>query len=485
MYRFISLILITLALIGTPASYVFADNANPDLAIIDNLSSAFERVSKRIAPSVVAISAVKKAKKVKSETGRSNSRRGRSPLDELFGRGNSPFDELFGNRRAPSRETPENGLGSGVIVSKDGYILTNNHVIEGADELTVTMQDDTIYEAKLIGGDPRSDIAVIKIEATDLRAARLGDSAKLKVGQWVVAAGSPFNLQQSITAGIISATGRSDVGIADYEDFIQTDAAINPGNSGGPLVALTGEVVGINTAIFSKSGGYMGVGFAIPVSMAKNIMDSLIKNGKVERGFLGVVIQKFDKDLAGSFGFSETDGALVSEVNEDSPAKRAGVMVEDIITKFDGVRIKNPSHLKNRVGQTDPSLKVNMEVFRNGKYKTLTVKVGKLESDKEEAEPESEEVVNELGVDVSEITPEIKYKLGLKNDEGVVVTFVEPASIAQNNGLRRGDVITKLNGKEVSTSKDFYSKISKANFKKGVRIAIKRKGGRLFLFIKE
>ena len=485
MYRFISLILISFALITAPASSVFADNANPDLAIIDNLSSAFQRVSKRIAPSVVAISAVKRAKKIKRDANRRQG--GRSPLDEFFGGGRSPFDELFGNRRAPRGNSPEGGgIGSGVIVSKDGYILTNNHVIEGADELKVTMQDDKTYEAKLIGGDPQSDLAVIKIEAKGLKAARLGDSDKLKVGQWVVAAGSPFNLQQSITAGIISATGRSNVGIADYEDFIQTDAAINPGNSGGPLVALTGEVVGINTAIFSKSGGYMGVGFAIPVSMAKNIMASLIEDGKVERGFLGVIIQKLNKDLAESFGFSETDGALVSEVNEGSPAERAGILTEDIITRFDGVRIKNPSHLRNRVGQTDPNLQVNMEVFRKGKKKTLTVKVGKLEADEaEQAVEESQEIVNELGVDVSDITPEIKYKLDLKSEDGIVITAVEPGSIAQYNGLLRGDVITRLNGQVISTSKDFYSKISKANFKKGVRIAIQRKGGRLFLFIKE
>ncbi len=452
-----------------------------ELKLIDNLSSAFERVSNVIKPSVVSISSIKKAKKIANNMKKSPQAPGQAPLDNFF---NEEFLERF-FEQMPDSGAPSRGMGSGVVVSDDGYILTNNHVIEGADEIEVVMYNEKKYDAKLVGADPKSDIAVIKIDQKDLKFAKLGNSDDLKVGQWVVAAGAPFNLTQTITAGIISATGRSNVGIADYEDFIQTDAAINPGNSGGPLVSLNGDVIGINTAIFSKSGGYMGVGFAIPVNMVRSIMDSLIKDGKVVRGFLGVMIQKLDEDMAASFAFEETDGALVSEVNIGGPAEIGGVHAGDIIVEFDGHKIKDPSQLRNLVGQTSPEKSVALKVFREGKFKELSMKVGLLGN--ESPMPSVSEKINEnnLGVQVSDIDPQLKARMGLEEDNGVVITQVQPGSLAQFNGLSKGDVLLKINNDEIKSANNFYSSIEKLDLKKGIRLTIKRKGGNLFLFIKE
>ncbi len=464
---------------------VFAEDSEvpEDLKLIDNLSSAFERVSNIIKPSVVSISSIKKAKKVAN-----NSKKmpqapggGRTPFDNFF---NEEFMERF-FEQLPDNGAPSRGMGSGVIVSEDGYIITNNHVIEGADEIEVVLYNEKKYDAELIGADPKSDIAVIKINQKDLKFAKLGNSDELKVGQWVVAAGAPFNLTQTITAGIISATGRSNVGIADYEDFIQTDAAINPGNSGGPLVSLSGEVIGINTAIFSKSGGYMGVGFAIPVSMVSSVKDSLIKDGKVVRGFLGVMIQKLDEDMAASFAFDNTDGALVSEVNADGPADKAGVLAGDIIVEFDGHKIKDPSQLRNLVGQTNPEKSAALIVFREGKLKELSMKVGLLGNESPVNTVMEKVHENNLGVQVSDIDAEIKAALGLEDDRGVVITQVQPGSLAQFNGLNKGDVLLKINNDEIKSASNFYSSIEKIDLQKGIRLTIKRKGGNIFIFIKE
>lgn len=477
-------IILSLILFCSVVTSLVAENAQPNLALIDNLSAAFENVSKTIQPSVVSISSIKKAKKlIGNKRDRQGQRQFRSPLDEFFG--NDFFNRFF-EYQMPEGGFAQQGLGSGVIVSEDGYVLTNNHVVEGADELTVTLFDDKKYDAELVGTDPKSDLAVVKIKAPGLHAARLGDSDELKVGQWVVAAGSPFNLEQSITAGIVSAKGRSNVGIADYEDFIQTDAAINPGNSGGPLVSLKGEVVGINTAIFSKSGGYMGVGFAIPSNMVKRVMDSLIKDGEVTRGFIGVMIQKLDESLAKSFNYDSTEGALVSEVDLEGPAAKAGIKSGDIIVNFNNEKVKGPSELKNAVGRTAPDERVSVRLFRDGKMKELKLKVGKLKNADAVSSQESEQAdSNQLGVEVSNITSEIKYRLRLDREEGVVIADVEPGSMAQYNGLRRGDIILSLNGKEIKTSEEFYKALEDSDLEQGIRLSIRRKGGNLFLFIKE
>ena len=457
----------------------------PNLEMIDNLSSAFEKVANQIKPSVVGISSIKKAKKV-NQLKRGNRR---SPFGSPF---NSPFDDFFNddffNRffEIPEGGFSQQGAGSGLIVSEDGLIVTNNHVIHGADEIEVTLVDEKKYPAKLIGTDPKTDIAVIKIEQKGLKPANLGNSDKLKVGQWVIASGSPFNLEHTITAGIVSAKGRSNVGISDYEDFIQTDAAINPGNSGGPLVNLKGEVIGINTAIFSKSGGYMGIGFAIPSNMVRSVMDSLINEGEVVRGFLGVLIQKLDENLAKSFGYEGTQGALVSEITKDSPAAKAGFEEGDIIIEFNGAKISDPVELKNTVGKTKPDQNVIAKVFRNGKIKNLNVKVAKLESAKEEIEKKEDKADNDkLGIDITDITNEIRERLKLDSNNGVVVTYVDPSGPASLGGILRGDIILSVNGEDVSSTKQFNKVMGKADIKTGVRLLIRRQGSKVYLFIKE
>jgi len=286
-------------------------------------------------------------------------------------------DDFFREFRIP-RERREQSLGSGVIVNQDGYIVTNNHVVEGASEIKVLLGDNREFSGRVAATDPRTDVAVIKISEHNLPTILWGDSDRLQVGEWVLAIGNPFGLTQTVTAGIISATGRANVGIADYEDFIQTDAAINPGNSGGALVNVRGELIGINTAIFSRSGGYMGIGFAIPSNMVREVMESLVKKGKVTRGWLGVQIQPLTPELAEKFGLKDTRGILVSDVSENSPAAEAGMKRGDIILEFDGKRVEDPVHLRNGVAHTEPGKKVPVKIWRKGKEMVLNVKIEEL-----------------------------------------------------------------------------------------------------------
>jgi serine protease Do len=301
-----------------------------------------------------------------------------NPFD-LF---NDEFFRRFFGPRLPERGQPrkyrQTGQGSGFIVSKDGYILTNHHVVGDADRITVTLSDGREFTAKTVGTDPKSDVAVIKIEADNLPILPLGDSDALEVGEWVMAVGNPFGLSHTITVGVVSAKGRSTVGITDYEDFIQTDAAINPGNSGGPLINLTGEVVGIITAIFSRSGGYMGIGFAIPVNMAKAIQKQLVETGKVIRGSLGVNVQNLSKELAESFGLDSTDGVLIAGVTKDSPADKAGLRRGDVIVEFNGRNIENVGQFRNLVALTIPGTKIKLVLIRGGKRSDLAVKLGRI-----------------------------------------------------------------------------------------------------------
>lgn len=480
-----NIITIFLVIFSFSADFLFAEDPQPaqNLSLIDNLSEAFENASNIIKPSVVTINSIKKAHKVSNPFGRGGRMpRQNAPLDEFLG---DEFFNKFFEFQFPDQQPGQQGMGSGVIVSSEGFILTNNHVVEGADEISVVLYNDKKYEAELIGNDPKSDLAVVKIKADGLIPASLGDSDKLKVGKWVVAVGNPFNLDQTITAGIVSAKGRSNVGITDYEDFIQTDAAINPGNSGGPLVNLYGEVIGINTAIFSRSGGYMGIGFAIPINMAREIMNSLIKDGQVVRGFIGVMIQKLDEDLAKSFKYEGTSGALVSEVTTDSPAFKAGIREGDILIEFNGQPINDPAQLRNVVGKTRPDSEVSCKIFREGKNRELKVVVGKLEADESLKTAELEKPVTEFGIDVSDVTDEIAQRYKLKSGEGVIVKYVEPGSPAQLNGIRTGDVITSVNGNKTNKVEDFRKLMKEIDIKEGIRLSIRRSDGQFFLFLKE
>jgi serine protease Do len=345
----------------------------------------------------------------------------------------------------------------------------------------VTLVDERSFKAKIVGTDPKTDVAVVKIDADGLRPGTLGDSDKLKVGEWVIAAGNPFALTSTITAGIVSAKGRSNVGIVDYEDFIQTDAAINPGNSGGPLVNLRGEVVGINTAIFSQSGGYSGIGFAIPSNMANSVMKSLIEKGRVIRGYLGVAIQNLTEGLAKSFGYDGTDGVLISEVTPQGPADKAGLKQGEIITRFDGRAIKDTVQLRSLVAATQPDRTVQVEVIRGGRKEIVAVKIGELES--KQVQKQSEPPQSELGMRVETLTPEIAQQLGRADLRGVIVTSIDPLGAAAKAGIRTYDVVLDVQGRSVASVAEFERELKKYDLKKGVRLRVQSGEMQHFVFI--
>jgi serine protease Do len=436
--------------------------------VLSQVSDAMVEVVASVRPSVVNISTTRKVKM----------RSGAGPqFDDPFFRrffGDEFFKHFFG-----PKERTETSLGSGVIIDKRGYIITNNHVVKDAEEIKVTLYDKREFEGKVIGKDPKTDLAVVKIDEDGLPVARWGDSDGLKVGELVIAVGSPYGLSHTVTSGIVSAKGRANVRITDYEDFIQTDAAINPGNSGGPLINIRGEVVGINTAIFSTTGGYQGIGFAIPSSMAKVVLDSLIKEGKVTRGWLGVTIQPMTKELAGQFDLKDEKGALVSDVIEGSPAEDAGLKRGDIIMEFKGKEVDSPLALRNMVAATLPGAEVDLKIIREGKEKTLTVKIGELPEEEAGLMGAYENVLK--GVHVQDLTPEIRKNLGIsKRVEGVVVTFV-----GEDIGLRRGDVILEVNRNPVRSVKEYDAVASKIKPGSDVLLLVYRDGGVFYMTLSE
>ncbi len=385
------------------------------------------------------------------------------------------FGDEFGRFEHP-REYKQSGLGSGVIVDKDGYILTNNHVVKDADEIIVKLSDKREFKGKVIGADPKTDLAVIRIDNGDLPVVRIGNSDDLKVGETVIAIGNPYGLSQTVTSGIVSAKGRANVGIADYEDFIQTDAPINPGNSGGALVNIKGEIVGINTAIFSTSGGYQGIGFAIPTNMAKAVMKSLIKEGKVTRGWLGVSIQPVSKELAEHFKLKEQRGALVAGVIRDSPAEKAKLERGDVIVRYDGRDVDGPDNLRNMVAATLPDSKVEIVVLRDGIEKNITLTIGELPTDIKVASG-SYKYDNVLdGITVQNITPELRQSLNIsKRVSGVLVTVVGPDSPAAE-AVRKDDVIMEINRKKIRSTDDYRTVVSKIRAGDGVLLLLYRNG---------
>jgi serine protease Do len=397
------------------------------------------------------------------------------------------FRKFFGEpNMAPNRDFRERSLGSGVIVSSDGYIITNNHVVAGADEISVALSDKREFKGKIIGTDPRSDVAVIKIDATGLPSVTWGDSDKLRPGELVMAVGSPFGLTRTVTVGIISALGRANVGITDYEDFIQTDAAINPGNSGGPLVNMEGELVGINTAIFSRTGGYQGIGFAVPSNMAKQVMDSLIKTGKVVRGWLGVSVQDLTPELAKQFGVPDVKGALVGEVVADSPAQKAGLKQGDVVVGYGGKQVMDSGHLRNMVAGTPVGNKVDLDIIRDKKKDTLTVKIGELPKEMAGAEGGEVSVKDSVlaGVKVVPLSADLRDKLGLdKSVTGVIVSSVQAGSTAEDAGLAAGDVIVSINREQVNNVDDYNKIASELHKDEPVLLLVNRKGSMLWMSI--
>jgi serine protease Do len=449
-------------------------------------ANGFTEVAKAVTPAVVNITTVIGDKL----SGRSGQNDLRDRMEEFFGGPNGPLGPKFRGPQGPQGEPPRGfhggGQGSGVIVSPDGYVLTNNHVIDSAREVTVTLPDKREFPGKIVGTDPKTDLAVVKIDAKNLPTIPWGDASKLQVGEYVLAVGNPFGLNSTVTLGIVSALGRGRMGITQYEDFIQTDAAINPGNSGGALVNTRGELVGINTAIFSQSGGYQGVGFAVPTSMGQPIYESLLTHGKVVRGYLGIGIQDLNQDLAKSFGVPNGKGALVSDVKEDSPADHAGLQQGDVITSYQAAPVEDAVALQRLVTKTTVGAKVPMKVLRDGHEKEITVTIGEQPGDPKIAKADGE--VKEYafaGVAVQDLDRDTAKELGIKGKaQGVVVTSVEPDSAADKAGLVPGDVIREINRQPVKSAKEF-EKVSSA-VKKGenVLILINRRGASLFLSAK-
>ncbi len=430
----------------------------------------FIAIAKKVKPAVVNLSIVK-------TSAPSSSPFPHSPFfDDPF------FRKFFGERfREERRQTPkrrQEGMGSGVIVNPDGFIVTNNHVVKEGDEIHVLLGDQRKFEAELIGTDHKTDLAILKIEASGLPYLTWGDSSTLEVGEMVVAVGNPFGLSQTVTMGIISAVGRANVGIVDYEDFIQTDAAINPGNSGGALVNLRGELIGINTAIFTRSGGYMGIGFAIPSNMAKGVAQSLKAYGKVVRGWLGVSIQDLSPDLAKQFETTDTNGALITDVVEGAPAAAARFRRGDIILEYDGRPVENSTKLRTYVAETPPETRVSVEILREGNKRRLDVVIGQI--------PKDLAGLGEMGTvgqqhALSGLTVESVSAGPSATDKGVRVLKVQPGSRAERAGIRKDDVILELNRIDIQNVDDFDRVTSRLDDDDSVLVLLRR--GRSMLFL--
>ncbi|MFZ4525017.1 MAG: DegQ family serine endoprotease [Chlorobium sp.] len=447
---------------------------NYPIQSLKSFNEAFVQIAESATPSVVTI-----------YTEKTVNQRIFSPFS-FFG---SPFDDMFGQGGGAlnnGRKEVQKGLGSGVIVTADGYILTNNHVIDGADVVYVRTSDNRKLDAKVIGADPKTDIAVIKVNVTGLKPIVIGDSDKLRVGEWVIAIGSPLgeNLARTVTQGIVSAKGRANVGLADYEDFIQTDAAINPGNSGGALVNINGELVGVNTAIASRTGGFEGIGFAVPSNMAKTVLTSLITTGKVTRSYLGVTLQDIDDNLAKAMQLKAGEGALVGTVLEGSPAAKSGLKTGDVILDYNGVKVSSSVSLRNTIASQAPGSTVNLRVFREGSVKNFTVRleeqVAKKVADASRTEA-GEAVSTVLGFRAEELTAGIAQKLKMKPSAGkVVITAMAPSSNAYRAGLRPGDLVLSVNKQDV-TSLAGYGTLVK-NIKKGdlLFLLVERGGSKIY-----
>jgi len=402
----------------------------------------------------------------------------------------SPFSELFkhffGEGMEDFADRDTQSLGSGFVVSSDGYILTNHHVVADADQIQVRFSDRRTYDAKVIGSDKASDVALIKIDATDLPTVKIGSSSDLKVGEWVLAIGSPFGFDHTVTAGIVSAKGRS-LPSENYVPFIQTDVAINPGNSGGPLINLDGEVVGINSQIYSRTGGFMGLSFAIPVELAMSVADQLREYGRVSRGYLGVLIQDVDRNLAESFGMKQPHGALVSQVMKGSPADKAGIKIGDVILAFNGKRLLNSGQLPPLVGTTRANEKATLRVLRDGNEKDIEVTVGSLPDEEAEvAVAPAQNVpdkIEHLGLSVIDIDDQVREELGMGDQGGALVSEVS-AGPAQDAGLRRGDIVVMFDGVDVKNARHLRQLIEEAEGKRSVAVLVRRGDSPLFMALR-
>lgn len=438
------------------------------------LVTSFAPIVKQAQPAVVSIASTKVVKANSGDEG----------LSPFFD--DPTFRQFFGQRNPQGnkpREQREHGLGSGVIVSADGYILTNNHVIDGANDIRVITSDKRELKARVIGADPNTDVAVVKVEANNLPTLQFADSSEVQVGDIALAIGNPFGVGQTVTMGIISATGRGNLGIEDYEDFIQTDAAINPGNSGGALINANGELIGINTAILSRAGGNQGVGFAVPANLARTVMNQLLKNGKVVRGYMGVTIQPVTGELAKAFNLPNSNGALVGEITPDSPASKAGLKQGDVITELNGVAVNDNRELRLKISQLAPGTTVRLKVLRDGSPRDINVTLGELPNEKTTASNDKSDNNSPYGLSVENLTPQITRELNLSaNITGVVVTDVQDGSRADEAGLRQGDVIQQVSRQAVTNVAEFERAMKQASGKPVV-LLVNRNGHTSFVVI--
>ena len=458
---------------------VLAPTAGPVTVVPD-----FASLAERLSPVVVNIS-TRAQRKEQPDTPRFRGPGQQGP-QWPFGEGEprdftEPFERFFGPGPR-QRQQPQRSLGSGFVIDPEGYILTNNHVVENADEIIVRLDNEQEHKATGVGKDPKTDLALLKIDGVSgLTAVPLGDSDTLRVGEWVMAIGNPFGLDHSVTSGIVSAKGRF-IGAGNYDDYIQTDAAINPGNSGGPLLDLRGEVVGINSAIFSRTGGNIGIGFAIPVNLAKELIPQLREKGKVTRGWLGVLIQKVTPEIAESLGLEQARGALVADVVANGPAAAAGVKVGDVIVEFDGHQVGESNELPMLVARTPLEKQVTLKVLRDKEQMELNVTIAELQDD--EAQLASAGDSEKLGLTVQTLTPEIAENLGVTETKGVVVSGVESGSAADDAGIRRGDVVLEVNRQVVEDVDDYKAALKKVEKGKNVLLLVRRGDNTIFLALK-
>jgi len=464
--------LLVLLLVGQPPkTWAAQPKEDEALATLQAIQEAFVQVAESVKPAVVNISTTQKVRL----PGRGIPPFLPGPFRDFFGR--DFFERFFGD--IPPQELERRSLGSGVLVDKRGYILTNNHVIADAEEIEVQLSDKRKFKGRVVGRDPKTDLAVLKIDAPeDLPVARLGDSSKVRIGEWAIAIGNPFGLDQTVTVGVISATGRSNVGIATYEDFIQTDASINPGNSGGPLLNIRGEVIGINTAIVASG---QGIGFAIPINMAREIMERLITEGRVVRGWLGISIQDLTEELAAQFKVKPNSGVLVGSVMQGSPAEQGGLQVGDIIREFEGTKVTEVRQLQRMVAETPVGKRVTIKVLRDGRELTLTVKIGEMPT---EEVASTRDLAERYGFAVQELTPDLRERLRLRPDtEGVLVAWVDPGGPAAQAGLARGDVIVEVNRQRVRTVAEFEEALRRARAGESLLLLVAREQTSRFVAI--
>jgi serine protease Do len=415
------------------------------------VANDFTAVAKKAIPAVVSINVKATPKQL------NQNQKEQSPYENPFDPFSDDFFQRFFGSSPRMEQRAVSGQASGFVISPDGYVLTNNHVVDDFNEISVTSTDGKTYTAKVVGKDDSTDLAVLKIEAKGLPYLKFGNSTQLEVGQWVVAIGNSLGLQATLTVGVVSAKGRNGLDLARIEDFIQTDAAINRGNSGGPLLNLDGEVIGINTAIATTmaGGGYMGIGFAIPSNMAEHVVEQLISNGKVTRGFLGVSLQKVDEDLANAFGLEKPEGALVADVTKNSAAEKAGLKQGDIILKLNSQPVENISTFRNAIALMQPGAKATLTVLRDKKSIDVPIEVGSY-SEKQEEVASAEKEANRFGLQVETLTPELAKRFSIRDESGVVITQVDPRSPFALVGVKKGAIILSVNQQNVDKAEDFY-----------------------------